>query len=259
MTQVEESMTADPIQFITELYSRQLALEHDPYLTAHSRTRAGIRRHVDVFHKYEPYLRPGKILDWGCRQAVDACLIRRCLGDSVELFGCDIEAPHYPVFHDYARLQHTQLDHPFKLPYPDDEFDTVVGSGVLEHVPQDADSLKELHRVIKPGGHLIITFLPNRTSYTEFFNRKLKRCHHSRLYSRRGIRSLLLQHGFELIRLAYHQVTPSLAGENPVNNRMLVKMIDGLYGVNALLERVPILRRLAANLMAVSLKRVDET
>lgn len=44
-----------------------------------------------------------------------------------------------------------------RLPFPDRTFRTVVCSEVLEHVPDDVAVLRELHRVLRPGGHLVLT------------------------------------------------------------------------------------------------------
>ena len=38
------------------------------------------------------------------------------------------------------------------LPYENGTFDVLVGSGVLEHVALESEALKELWRVIRPGG-----------------------------------------------------------------------------------------------------------
>jgi ubiquinone/menaquinone biosynthesis C-methylase UbiE len=54
------------------------------------------------------------------------------------------------------------------LPFDDESFDVVVDSGVLEHVANPAASLTELHRVLAVGGIIVITFLPNRWSWTEW-------------------------------------------------------------------------------------------
>jgi SAM-dependent methyltransferase len=43
------------------------------------------------------------------------------------------------------------------LPFPDDTFDHVIASEVLEHVPDDQRSLDEILRVLKPGGTLAAT------------------------------------------------------------------------------------------------------
>jgi SAM-dependent methyltransferase len=43
------------------------------------------------------------------------------------------------------------------MPFPDDHFDHVVASEILEHVPQDERAIAELVRVLKPGGSAAVT------------------------------------------------------------------------------------------------------
>jgi len=43
------------------------------------------------------------------------------------------------------------------IPVPDASFDAVMCTEVLEHVPDPVAALKELNRVLKPGGYLLIT------------------------------------------------------------------------------------------------------
>lgn len=47
------------------------------------------------------------------------------------------------------------------LPYADNAFDSVVSFQVIEHIQDDALFLKEIHRVLRPGGVTLIT-TPNR-------------------------------------------------------------------------------------------------
>lgn len=47
------------------------------------------------------------------------------------------------------------------LPFPDSSFDTVVSFQVIEHIKDDRAFLKEIHRVLRPGGVALIT-TPNR-------------------------------------------------------------------------------------------------
>ena len=42
------------------------------------------------------------------------------------------------------------------LPFADDSFDTVFSHGVLHHVPQIKQAQSEIHRVLRPGGELVI-------------------------------------------------------------------------------------------------------
>lgn len=44
-----------------------------------------------------------------------------------------------------------------KLPFPDDTFDRIIASEVLEHVPDDEGALDELMRVLRPGGIIAAT------------------------------------------------------------------------------------------------------
>lgn len=43
------------------------------------------------------------------------------------------------------------------IPEPDSSFDAIMCVEVIEHVPNPVDSLKELTRLLRPGGYLILT------------------------------------------------------------------------------------------------------
>lgn len=237
---------ASLIELLSGLYEQARSCGEVEYLRLHS-APAAIARHVEAFLLYRPFLpEQGDVLDWGCFHAPDACLIR-ALRPGVNLFGCDIVTSRpFAPFHEYARLRFETLADPVRLPYETGSFDAAVGSGVLEHAPMDLESLKELYRVLKPDAPLVLTYLPNRWSYTEFLSRRLGDRHHSRLYSRRSIRDLLLHHGFEPVCVRYHQFLP--ARRAPA----IARRLDAL---NGLLERSWPTRVLCANLLAVARKR----
>ena len=62
-----------------------------------------------------------------------------------------MEPDLYEAFFEYSGLRYRRLEHSNLLPYEDSTFDMVIASGVLEHVPMDYESLKELYRVLKLG------------------------------------------------------------------------------------------------------------
>jgi ubiquinone/menaquinone biosynthesis C-methylase UbiE len=49
------------------------------------------------------------------------------------------------------------------LPYPDGSFDAVIGHAVVHHVPDLDTSFKEMLRVLRPGGRLVLAGEPTRT------------------------------------------------------------------------------------------------
>jgi SAM-dependent methyltransferase len=99
-----------------------------------------------------------------------------------------------------------------RLPYEDGVFDAVIASGVLEHVPMDYESLKELNRILRPGGRLIIAYLPNRFSVQEWWIRVSGRgAPHRRLYSRSEFTRTLLHCGFLPLTAGYQTQLDCLA------------------------------------------------
>jgi len=251
---------ATPAEYEAELvrlYMQQLQLAHDDYLHSHSRNRALIRRQISIFERCQDFLLDVEtFLDWGCRHAADACMVRMLRGGAVKLYGCDVDEGSYKAFYDFADLQYSQLTHAWRLPYEDNQFDAVFGSGVLEHVANDSESLKELYRIIRPGGHFIMTMLPNKLSYTEWLNRRLKNPHHLRLYSLQEIHYMFMHHGFRPMRYGYHQMIPTLSSPKggifdlPFANTL----VERLFSMNGVLERLWPVNRISTNIFMVGRK-----
>jgi SAM-dependent methyltransferase len=238
---------------LSSLYREELKdLGSSDYLVAHASPNS-IARQIDVFERYLPYLpyvspAPGStILDWGCHHAPDSCMLRAVLGEAVTLHGCDFNPPgRFAHFHGFAGLAYRQLQDPISLPYASHSFDVVISSGVLEHTMMDYESLKELHRVLKDQGLLIITFLPNRLSLSEFVSRRLKMNAHLRLYGMAEALRMLRHFGFNPLHHGYHQFLPAHNWQ---------RLMAPLWPLNGVLDRAWPLNRLCANLMIVSQAR----
>ncbi len=75
-----------------------------------------------------------------------------------------------------------------KLDFADDSFDLVYSHGVLHHTPDTKQSVREIHRVLKPGGRAIV-MLYHRGSYNYRIGiRVLRRAGARLLKSERGIK-----------------------------------------------------------------------
>ena len=187
-------------ELLARLYAEQAAIgDPDEHGYMHNHGQPGVvLHHVNVFEWYSTLLeRHSTVLDWGCNHGPDSCLLRHRFGAELDLHACDFAAEGaFGAFRSYARAKYTRLTDPLKIPYPNETFDAVIGSGTLEHTAMDGESLKELYRVLKPNGLLVVTFLPHAYSWDEWRRRSRGVDFHRRLYTRRGFARLLLEHGF---------------------------------------------------------------
>lgn len=56
----------------------------------------------------------------------------------------------------YHYADHVKNINVLDIPYEDNHFDFVICNHVLEHIPEDDKAMKELRRVLKPGGKAIL-------------------------------------------------------------------------------------------------------
>src|SRR5262249_51933722 len=143
--EILQQVAATYVELCKAAVGKQKSERFRTYIDSVIRSKATLQRHVRAFELYAPYLKRGdRVLDWGCRHAPDACMIRVYLGDEVELHGCDrldTAAGDFQDFFEFAKLQHKYLSHVSELPYDAGEFDVVLSSGVLEHVAKEEQSL----------------------------------------------------------------------------------------------------------------------
>jgi 2-polyprenyl-3-methyl-5-hydroxy-6-metoxy-1,4-benzoquinol methylase len=223
-----------------------------------------IRRQVDAFNLYKNYLKDSqKILDWGCKHGIDAYLAKLFLSNAdLEIHGCDLYEEKHGILYEHCNLKYSKINHPYQLPYTDNYFSSVISSGVLEHVPNDYESLKEIYRILEPDGYLIITFLPNKSSYTEFFGNFLKpKRGHNRKYSLFQTKQRLLHAGFIPTAWGFHQLMPSLSSLHAVgdttNLKTLLPIAEGIYSLNRLTEKLWPINILSANIFIVAQKKIS--
>jgi ubiquinone/menaquinone biosynthesis C-methylase UbiE len=80
----------------------------------------------------------------------------------LNLVGIDVEPLQLQLADDYLKglgLRNVNLDQGNinKLPWNDNHFDYVYGIWILEHIKEPIIPLKEVYRVLKPGGKIILT------------------------------------------------------------------------------------------------------
>lgn len=122
-----------------------------------------------------------------------------------------------------ARAQHPTLDFRLipvegPLPFPDNAFDLVWSSEVIEHVADTARWVSEVRRVLVPRGRLLLTTpdhgrLRVALGGIERFSEPLG--DHLHLYTRRSLRTLLDEFGFG-------DVSVRAAGGSPLLRRVVL-------------------------------------
>ncbi|MFN8373540.1 MAG: class I SAM-dependent methyltransferase [Anaerolineae bacterium] len=118
--------------------------------------RDGQERRLKMIEQWAKLDKAHVLID-GCGVGMYASQIRRRFTLHVEAFDIELE-----------RVEDTRAEVPTAVvaaaeavPYPDNTFDTILSHEVLEHVNNDRMAAREMVRVLKPGGRIVI-FAPNR-------------------------------------------------------------------------------------------------
>lgn len=91
----------------------------------------------------------------------------------------------------------------YPLPWKDNEFETILSFESIEHLPGPKNFVKELHRLLKPNGYLVLT-MPNILWEPVHWFSAIFNIHHSegphRFIRHRKVKKWLEQTGFKIIK-----------------------------------------------------------
>jgi ubiquinone/menaquinone biosynthesis C-methylase UbiE len=100
-------------------------------------------------------------LDVGCGPGQFTVLVAERF-PAAEIWGIDLAptmielARHHASESPAAPRLHFEVGDVAHLPFPDEHFDAVVSSGSIKHWPDQVGALREIHRVLAPGGRLFV-------------------------------------------------------------------------------------------------------
>lgn len=116
------------------------------------------RRRTFIFSFIKDLPKNSRVLDWGCGTGYLLLPLRKEL--RFEAYGCDVAPYPLKVLATYAKEKNIKINlrqaGEYKLPYPDNFFDAIVSADVFGHVPEPLKTVKELYRILKPGGILAL-------------------------------------------------------------------------------------------------------
>lgn len=124
------------------------------------------------------------------------------------------------------------------LPYGSESFDLVTGLDVVEHLDDDVSGLREMRRVLRPGGRMLL-FVP---AFMFLWGVQDDVSHHRRRYTLSELKQKLQQAGMNVERASYANISffgPILLGRlfmrvsglRPASeNNINIGTLNGLFG-----------------------------
>jgi len=102
-----------------------------------------------------------RVLDAGCGPGQFTILFAERLPEA-EVWGIDLAPTMIELARDHASRSpaasrlHFEIADVGRLPFPDGHFDAVMSSGSIKHWSDPGAGLREIHRVLAPGGRALI-------------------------------------------------------------------------------------------------------
>jgi SAM-dependent methyltransferase len=163
---------------------------------------------LSVLDKYLPRPADGRerrVLDLGCGTGT----MLKYLSRYGRAQGVDMDEGAVQFCHERGVYDVQQVGE-MPLPFEDDTFDLVTALDVVEHIEDDRAALRELNRIIRPGGMLMISV----PAYRFLWGAQDEISHHKRRYTAPEVRERMLEAGFKIRRLSYFNtfLFPPIAG-----------------------------------------------
>jgi SAM-dependent methyltransferase len=174
-----------------------------------------------------------RILDVGCGTGANLEMLAQ-FGDAE---GVDI-SPDALAFCRARGLEKVRQGAAEKLPYEDGSFDLATGLDVVEHLDDDVAGLKEMRRVLRPNGRILL-FVP---AFMFLWGVQDDVSHHRRRYTLKNLCRVVTEAGFEVERATYANLSffapillgrtlMRLTGVRPASeNNINVSALNGLLG-----------------------------
>jgi 2-polyprenyl-3-methyl-5-hydroxy-6-metoxy-1,4-benzoquinol methylase len=93
-----------------------------------------------------------------------------------------------------------------RLPFADISFDCIICSEVLEHIPEHEAAMRELVRILKPQGTLVVSvprYFSERICWfisRDYYNEEGG---HIRIYKKKNLQKMLMKQGFKCWKINY--------------------------------------------------------
>jgi SAM-dependent methyltransferase len=111
----------------------------------------------DLVERARPIGASERILDLGCGTGIVARVLRERLGGAANIIGVDASVPMIEKARSIAPEIDFRVGNVLDLPFVDGSFDLALCQEVLQFVPDRVAALREVRRVLSPGGRLLVS------------------------------------------------------------------------------------------------------
>ncbi len=123
-----------------------------------------------------------KVLDYGCGNGY---VLSRYALNHAKVFGLDITEKAIELSKKRFKLMELNgefiVNNGLSIPFPDCFFDTVCSMGVLHHISDPRPVIRELYRVLKPRGQIIL-MLYNKNSFRNHITFRIRKYFGNQIY-----------------------------------------------------------------------------
>lgn len=165
-----------------------------------------VARLIEIIGEFRKYRKEGRLLDIGFGAGT---LLEVAQNEGWQVFGLEVSKPAV----EQARSKGFEVFHGSlsEANYPQNHFDVITASEILEHLESPIEELREIFRILRPGGLLWAT-----TPSSVGISRKAMGLHwsmvappeHTQLYSKLGMRIMLRDAGFRNSIIKTHGTNP---------------------------------------------------
>jgi len=188
-----------------------------------------VQEHLARYAFAGTYVNGNRVLDIACGTGYGSALLRSygaasIAGVDISLNGLEFAHAHYQAL----GINFAQAD-ALMTPFPAASFDIVVSFETIEHLEQPHAFLREIHRLLRPGGVLICSS-PNKRVYSLGLVRPINPYH---------VREFTVREFSQLLSMVFHR-QPQIFAQHTMNfkQRLVYELDSRLPFVTRMLRRL---------------------
>ncbi|HLD14960.1 MAG TPA: class I SAM-dependent methyltransferase [Candidatus Nanoarchaeia archaeon] len=203
---------------------------------------------------------PKKVLDYGCGSALFYTYLRKKF-PKMNYTGVDLSPDMLKVAKSKFKKEKFVEGNAEKLPFENNSFDFVIGRGILHHLHNSDNGVKEVSRVLKKGG-LFLVSETHSNIFADILRKIAKKStehfdHEHKEFTKKEFERMFLSNNMEIVKeksfgyLAFPFGLPDIMRILRIMPNWLFKI---LVKLDFAIEKIPILNKFSWHIIVVARK-----